>query len=234
MRHFAITGIVTASWMLLIISGSDMRATPPSRRMSAGTRSSAITAQAPASSAIFACSALTTSMITPPLSISARPLLTRIVPVSCMAASLSPARGASGRRAGRHAVEHEVEDVQRAVDPRADEQGARRVLVRARAADDRDGDAVVRDGRHLAAEPDPAVREVGLALEARGVCAGEGQRPAVGADLLVDLLAELRDAVEQTVAEVDRVALAGAVRRGVLRLPRRDDRHDPDRQPLRL
>ena len=82
MRHFAITGIVTASWMPLIMSGSDMRATPPSRRMSAGTRSSAITAQAPASSAIFACSASTTSMITPPLSISARPLLTRIVPIS--------------------------------------------------------------------------------------------------------------------------------------------------------
>src|SRR5689334_24200112 len=52
--------------------------------MSAGTRSSAITATAPASSATFACSALTTSMITPPLSISARPLLTRMVPVSCI------------------------------------------------------------------------------------------------------------------------------------------------------
>ena len=52
-----------------------MRATPPSARMSAGTRSSAITAAAPASSAIFAWSAVTTSMITPPLSISARPRL---------------------------------------------------------------------------------------------------------------------------------------------------------------
>ena len=31
MRHFAITGMLTASWMPLIISGSDMRATPPSR-----------------------------------------------------------------------------------------------------------------------------------------------------------------------------------------------------------
>src|SRR5215210_6778211 len=57
MRAFAITGIVTASWIPEITSGSDMRATPPSRRMSAGTRSSAITAQAPASSAILACSA---------------------------------------------------------------------------------------------------------------------------------------------------------------------------------
>ena len=49
-----------------------MRATPPVARMSAGTRSSAMTAQAPASSAIFACSGVTTSMMTPPLSIWAR------------------------------------------------------------------------------------------------------------------------------------------------------------------
>ena len=84
MRHFAITGIVTASWISWMTSGSDMRATPPSARMSAGTRSSAITATAPDASAIFAWSALTTSMITPPLSISARPLFTRIVPVSAM------------------------------------------------------------------------------------------------------------------------------------------------------
>ena len=62
-----------------------MRATPPWARMSAGTRSSAMTATAPASSAIFACSASTTSMITPPFSISASPLLTRIVPIWCMA-----------------------------------------------------------------------------------------------------------------------------------------------------
>src|SRR4051794_26646747 len=64
-----------------IIAGSLMRATPPSRRMSAGTRSSAITATAPASSATLACSGVTTSMITPPRSISARPRLTRAVPV---------------------------------------------------------------------------------------------------------------------------------------------------------
>src|SRR6202007_332130 len=86
MRHFAITGIVTACWISLIFSGSDMRATPPSRRMSAGTRSSAITAQAPASSAIRACSGVTTSMITPPLSISASPVLTRNVARSVIAA----------------------------------------------------------------------------------------------------------------------------------------------------
>ena len=52
--HFAITGIETARWMLLDHLDRAMRATPPSLRMSAGTRSSAITAAAPASSAIFA------------------------------------------------------------------------------------------------------------------------------------------------------------------------------------
>lgn len=50
----AITGIVTASIISLIIFGSDILETPPSARMSAGTRSSAITATAPASSAIRA------------------------------------------------------------------------------------------------------------------------------------------------------------------------------------
>src|SRR4051794_25811670 len=82
MRAFAMTGIVTASWMPSIMLGSDMRATPPSLRMSDGTRSSAMTAAAPASSAIRACSGVTTSMITPPFSISARPDLTLKVPVS--------------------------------------------------------------------------------------------------------------------------------------------------------
>lgn len=43
-----------------------MRATPPLRRMSAGTRSRAMTATAPASSAMRASSAVTTSMMTPP------------------------------------------------------------------------------------------------------------------------------------------------------------------------
>ena len=55
MRHFAITGMETAFWMPLIIFGSLIRDTPPAARMSAGMRSSAITAQAPAASAIFAC-----------------------------------------------------------------------------------------------------------------------------------------------------------------------------------
>src|SRR5436309_1210619 len=71
-----------------IIAGSDIRATPPSRRISAGTRSSAMTAAAPASSATLACSGVTTSMITPPLSISARPALT--VNVASSRGCLSP------------------------------------------------------------------------------------------------------------------------------------------------
>ena len=70
------TGIVTDSQIALIRSGSLMRATPPDLRMSAGTRSSAMTAHAPASSAILAWSEVTTSMITPPLSICASPRLT--------------------------------------------------------------------------------------------------------------------------------------------------------------
>src|ERR1043166_836031 len=75
-RHLAMTGMVTAAMIDLIRSGSDILATPPSLRMSAGTRSRAITAQAPASWAILACSGVTTSMITPPLSIWASPALT--------------------------------------------------------------------------------------------------------------------------------------------------------------
>ena len=83
------TGMVTASWIPAIISGSLMRATPPWARMSAGTRSSAITATAPASSAIFACAASTTSMMTPPLSIWAIPLFTLKVPVRAFPLPLS-------------------------------------------------------------------------------------------------------------------------------------------------
>src|SRR5256886_6698242 len=94
MRALAMTGMVTASWISTILSGSAMRATPPSARISAGTRSRAITATAPASSAIRAWSAVVTSMITPPLSISARPLFTRIVPISGMTLSLASAQTA--------------------------------------------------------------------------------------------------------------------------------------------
>src|SRR5438105_11265430 len=97
------SGIVAASWISRVLSGSAMRATPPSRRMSAGTRSSAITATAPASSAIRACSAVVTSMITPPLSISARPLLTRIVPISAITTIVASRPTSSAARAGaRH------------------------------------------------------------------------------------------------------------------------------------
>ena len=56
---------------------ADIRKDGGVARMSDGTRSSAITADAPASSAILACSALTTSMMTPPFNISASPRLTR-------------------------------------------------------------------------------------------------------------------------------------------------------------
>src|SRR5579883_2376670 len=77
MRAFAITGIETASSISRMMRMEAIRATPPSFRMSAGTRSSAITAAAPAFSAILACSTLVTSMMTPPLSISARPTFNR-------------------------------------------------------------------------------------------------------------------------------------------------------------
>src|SRR6185369_14275023 len=50
---------------------------PPSARICAGTRSSAMTATAPAFSAISACFASVTSMMTPPLSISANPVFKR-------------------------------------------------------------------------------------------------------------------------------------------------------------
>ncbi len=99
MRALAITGMDTASTMPSIRSGSDMRATPPWARMSAGTRSSAMTATAPASSAMRACSALTTSMITPPFIMSARPRLTRVVPVPRAPSSAAEAVEAEKLRA---------------------------------------------------------------------------------------------------------------------------------------
>lgn len=54
-RALAMTGMVTAAMISLIMLGSDMRATPPWALMSAGTLSRAITAAAPASSAMRAC-----------------------------------------------------------------------------------------------------------------------------------------------------------------------------------
>src|SRR5436190_280515 len=41
MRALAMTGMVTAALIPSIMAGSDIRATPPSRRMSAGTRARA-------------------------------------------------------------------------------------------------------------------------------------------------------------------------------------------------
>src|SRR5258708_6042095 len=86
MRHFAITGMDTVAMISRIFFGEAMRATPPSARICAGTRSSAITATAPAFSAMEACSALVTSIITPPFSISARPVFRRrlvLLPLFC-------------------------------------------------------------------------------------------------------------------------------------------------------
>src|ERR1700687_5224592 len=77
MRHLAITGMETAAIISRIFLGEAIRATPPSARICAGTRSRAITETAPAFSAITACSAFVTSMMTPPLSISARPVFRR-------------------------------------------------------------------------------------------------------------------------------------------------------------
>src|SRR5215469_8523962 len=95
MRTLAITGMVTASIMPRISSRLLMRATPPAARMSAGMRSSAITATAPASWAMTACSGVTTSMMTPPLSICARPRLTVSVPVFSMFLSYQAGFGPS-------------------------------------------------------------------------------------------------------------------------------------------
>src|SRR5919197_42872 len=107
MRALAMTGMVTAFWISWIFFTGDMRATPPSRRMSDGTRSSAMTDAAPASSAIFACSALVTSMMTPPLSISARPMCLRSAILSPFVSAMrtpficavgAPAPGSGARR----------------------------------------------------------------------------------------------------------------------------------------
>ncbi len=90
------TGMVTASMMAPMRAGSLMRATPPVARMSAGTRSRAMTATAPASSAMRAWSGVTTSMMTPPFSIWARPFLVAQVDVSTL--MLSCVLGLTARR----------------------------------------------------------------------------------------------------------------------------------------
>ena len=78
-RRELVVGAYHPRWIQVRSAERRLRPMFPSRRMSAGTRSSAITAQAPASSAIFASAGVTTSMITPPLSISARPVFSRNV-----------------------------------------------------------------------------------------------------------------------------------------------------------
>src|SRR5438270_9369202 len=77
MRHLAMTGTETAAMISRIFFGEAIRATPPSARICAGTRSSAITATAPAFSAMVACAASVTSIMTPPFSISANPVFRR-------------------------------------------------------------------------------------------------------------------------------------------------------------
>ncbi len=101
MRALAITGIETAAMIPSIMVGSLIRATPPAARMSLGTRSRAMTATAPASSAILAWSAVTTSMMTPPLSIWARPVFVAQVDVSTVMLRGTPdCRALAARRAG--------------------------------------------------------------------------------------------------------------------------------------
>src|SRR5262249_9147375 len=106
MRHLAMTGMVTASLMARIIAGSLARAMPPSRRICDGTRSRAMTAAAPASSASLACSGVVTSMMTPPFNISARPTLVTKVDFSMsdtpqgFGAGLAGAPFEGGDRAG--------------------------------------------------------------------------------------------------------------------------------------
>ena len=147
-----------------IIDGSLMRATPPALRMSAGTRSSAITATAPASSAILACSGVTTSMMTPPLSIWARPFLVAQVDVSTvmwdgflwwsrsvrrpgLAPGSSPVRVGRAPRACR--LSHER--------PRALPRGVRRVSV----SRCRSGSASRPPGRRTSRTPGPAAAPTG-------------------------------------------------------------------------
>src|SRR3989442_12017950 len=105
MRALAMTGMVTAFWISWIFFTGDMRATPPSLRMSEGTRSSAITDAAPASSAILACSALVTSMMTPPLSISASPMCLRSAILSPLASAMKAPLDAALHRGRAHALD---------------------------------------------------------------------------------------------------------------------------------
>src|SRR5829696_5113701 len=178
MRAFAMTGIVTASWMPLISDGSDMRATPPSRRMSAGTRSSAMTAAAPASSAILACSASTTSMITPPLSISARPALTRNVDSSRMA----PRMVAAPMRQGTWPICTDLLQAERPDAVVVLRRIARVDPVGERLEDREQADVRAHEGRRVRGVVERALRELGD-LGQRRVHDRERGRLAVAGDL---------------------------------------------------
>ena len=68
---------------------ADIRKRGGVARMSAGTASRFITATAPTSSAIRACSRFTTSMMTPPFCIFAKPRLTSSVPRRSSSRSVS-------------------------------------------------------------------------------------------------------------------------------------------------
>src|SRR5271157_2254310 len=106
------TGMLTAAMIPSIMSGSLIRATPPAARMSDGTRSNAMTAQAPASSAILACSGVTTSMMTPPLSIWASPFLVAQVEVSAVIGAIQSFNlGGEARPANRHACSPDASEL---------------------------------------------------------------------------------------------------------------------------
>src|SRR5919197_2442003 len=113
------TGIDTASWISRILSASAMRA----------------------------CSAVVTSMITPPFSISASPLFTRIVPISAIGAILAfgpclAETAADGVGLGRGGLRVPVDDrVPFEVEERA--QAAALEVVRGRAPVARDEDVRV-------------------------------------------------------------------------------------------
>src|SRR4051794_35313304 len=158
-----------------IMSGSLIRATPPCARMSAGTRSSAMTATAPASSASSACSGVTTSMITPPLSISASPRLTRNVPVSLTGLNIRKRSGAHElpveperdhvRRLGpgelveRGGIEHEQERPARV---RVEHDGEQHALVLALGARSRHEHGLARKAARLRPDARLAPLDVGL------------------------------------------------------------------------
>ena len=80
--HFAIIGIVTESMISCIILMLAVLATPPAFLISYGSLSKTITATAPESSAICACSTLVTSIMTPCFCMRAKPRFIKLVPLT--------------------------------------------------------------------------------------------------------------------------------------------------------